>query len=317
MPMKIVIADCSWNSIDIETEYLPNDAIIVGCQCKTEEDVLENCADADAILAEYAPLNKRVLSQLKHLKIISNTATGVDNIDVQAAKELGIAVANVPGYCISEVADQAMALILANCRYVVGYNNSVKEGNWDLDCMPKMRRIDGMTIGLVGFGKISRAVATRAQAFGMKVLTYSKVPDEIVSRYNVKKVDIDELLSKSDIISSHIPFNENTADFFNLEKFEKMAKKPIFVNTSRGKVVNEQDLVIALEKGYIRAAGLDVMREEPPAPDNRLLKMDNVIITPHAGFYSIEALEEVRRRSAMNVTNFFKKHYEDICFLNK
>ena len=315
MPLKIVITDCSWGGIEVERKHLPKDAIVEGYQCKDEDEIIDVCKDADAILAEYAPFTKDVLKQLKKCKIISNTSIGVDNIDASAANDLGIAVANVPGYCTYEVAEHTMALILAYRRNIVTYNCTVKNNVWDIGAVPPMRRIAGQVLGLVGFGSIAQNVAIRAKSFGMRVITHSSTPPELIHSYGVESVELDYLLHESDIISSHVPLNEKTIGFFDKKKFQSMKKIPLFVNTSRGKVVNEEDLVEALEKRYISGAALDVLAEEPPAESNRLLKMENVMITPHAGFYSIEALEEVRRRSALNIVNYFNKNYQDINFI--
>lgn len=310
MPIKIVIADCSWNAIDVEKSQFPEDWIVEGHQCRTEEELIAACRDADGILAEYAPVSQRVLEQLQHCKIVSNTSTGYDNIDAAAAKELGIAVANVPNYCTGEVADHTLALILAGVRSIVGYHESVRAGIWDQDAVPPMHRLTGKTLGLVGFGHIARAVAKRAQAFGLQVITYSSVPDEVLEGQGVRRVCLDELLGISDIISSHIPFTEKTADFFNRSTFAKMKKKPLFVNTSRGRVVNETDLIEALERGLISGAALDVLRNEPPDFSSPLFAMKNVIVTPHSAFYSVEALEECRVRSARNVRDFIEGRTE-------
>lgn len=317
MTVKIVITDCSWGSIETEKKYLPVDAIVEGYQCKTEEEILEVCKDADAVLSEYAPLTRSVLNELKKCKIISNTSIGVDNIDVQAATEMGIAVANVPGYCAVDVAEHTMALILSSRRNIVVYDNEVKNNRWDLDSAPPMKRLSGQVLGLIGFGGISRNVATMAKSFGMKVIAHTSVPKELTDSFGVESVDLQYLLNESNIISSHIPLNDKTRNFFDMNKFEKMEKKPLFVNTSRGGVVNEDDLIEALHKGYVSAAALDVLQEEPPKSSNGLLAMENVIITPHAAFYSVEALEEVRRRSALNVTNYLKGKYEGVDLLNK
>ena len=318
MGIKVVITDCSWGSIDVEKEYLPENALVEGYQLKTEEEVIEACSDADAILSEYAPLSSKVLKSLKKCKIISNTAIGVDNIDVKAAEELGIAVANVPGYCAHEVADHTMSLILAASRNIVVYDRAVRKGQWNYEIGLEMDRLEGQVLGLAGFGRIAQFVAKRAQGFGFEVIANDPfIKQEYADTLNVKMVEIDELLVESDIISCHIPALKDTVGYFNKEKFDKMAKCPIFINTSRGKLVNESDLADALENKKIRAAALDVLVEEPPSMNNRLFTFDNVIITPHAGFFSKTALREVRSRSAMNVSNFFKKEYNKINFVNK
>ena len=316
--MKIVIADCSWGSIDVEKQYLPPGADVVGGQCRTEAEVLALCEDADAILAEYAPLSAAVLPKLKKCKIISNTAIGYDNIDVKAASALNIAVANVPGYCAYEVADHAMALLLALNRNIVGYERSIREGIWDINCVPPMKRLAGQTIALLGFGNIAQMVAVRAAAFGMRVLAYSpSVSRDFAAAFNVRLVSIEEALSQADVVSVHLPLRENTVGFLDAGKFALMERKPVFINTARGKVVNEQALIEALKAGTVSAAGLDVLAEEPPSFDSELFELANVLITPHAGFSSETALEEVRRRSAQNVANFFAGRYSDINILNK
>ena len=318
MSIKIVVADCSWGNIDVEKEYLPQNAIVEGYQLTTEGAVIEACSDADAILAEYAPLSSRVLKHLKKCKIISNTAIGFDNIDIKAADDLGIAVANVPGYCAHEVADHTMSLILSSCRNVAVYDRSVRNGEWNYEIGLEMDRLEGQVLGLAGFGRIAQFVAMRAHGFGFKVIANDPyISQAFADTLNVKLVEVEELFAESDIISCHIPAMKDTIGYFNREKFDKMAKQPIFINTSRGKLVNEEDLVEALENKKIRAAALDVLIDEPPCKDNKLLNLDNVIITPHAGFFSKTALREVRTRSAMNISNFFKEEFSKVNFVNK
>jgi D-3-phosphoglycerate dehydrogenase len=317
MGKHIVVADCSWNSIEVEKKYLPQEATVEGFQCATEDEVIHACENADAILSEYAPITERVVKSLKKCKIISNTAIGVDNIDVKATTEKGIAVANVPGYCVNEVADHTMALILASNRNIVKYERKVRNQKWELDPSFKMKRLEGLTIGLIGFGRIPQYVAVRAQSFGLKVIAYDPfLTQEFASKFEVNLVEIDKLLMESDIISCHLPLTKDTIGFINKDKFAKMKKKPLFVNTSRGKVINEQDLIEAIEQGQISGAALDVLADEPPSFKSKIFKFDNVIITPHVGFYSETALEEVRRRSAQNVKNYFEGNFDKVNLVN-
>jgi len=314
--MKIAITDCSWNSIDVEKKYLPKDAQVDGYQLTTEDEIIEKCSDVAAILSEYAPITRKVMQALKNLKIVSNTAIGYNNIDVEAAKELGIKVANVPGYCAYEVADHAMALILATLRNVVVYERLVRKQIWDITKAPIVRRLAGQTLGLAGFGNIPQFVAKRAKGFEFEILAYDPyVPQSKADQFGVKMVSIEELLEKSDIISCHMPLLPATKDFFNAEKFAMMKKKPVFVNTSRGGLVNEDDLCAALKSGQVGYAALDVMAKEPPVFSDEIFKLENVILTPHSAFYSEESLEEVRRRSAQNVTGFFSGDTSHINFI--
>lgn len=315
--MNIVITDCSWKSIDIEKKYLPQQAAVKGFQCTTEEEVINVCENADAILSEYAPLTSRVLKSLKKCKIISNSAIGFDNIDVKAATELGIAVANVPGYCANEVADHTMALILASIRNIVRFDREIRNKKWDLSSGFDMKRIEGQTLGLVGFGKIPQYVAARAQSFGLNVIAYDPyISREFADSKKVRLVQLEELLSESDIVSCHLPLNDETIGFFDKTKFGQMKKKPLFVNTSRGKIVNEDDLEEALENGILGGVALDVLADEPPCFSKKLFQFENAIITPHAGFYSTTALEEVRRRSALNIKYFLDGQSENVNIIN-
>ncbi|MEL7625170.1 MAG: C-terminal binding protein, partial [Clostridiales bacterium] len=232
--------------------------------------------------------------------------------------ELGIAVANVPNYCAYEVADHAMALMLAALRNVVHYERKVRQGIWDINDAPPMRRLAGLKLGLLGFGCIPQMVAQRAKGFEMEVMAYDPyLPAEVAAKFGVPLVSMEEILEKCDIISCHMPLTPGTAGMINKELFDQMKQKPLFVNTSRGGVIAEQDLVEALKTGQIRGAALDVLRDEPPHFSDEIFRLPNVIITPHAAFFSEEALKEVRSRSANNVANFLKKDYEKINFIVK
>jgi D-3-phosphoglycerate dehydrogenase len=313
---KIVLTEFSWGNNDVEIEYLPKDANIVITDVMTEDDLIKVCGDADAILAEYAPFSKRVLQELKNCKIISNSAIGVDNIDIAAAKELGIAVANVPGYCSYEVADHTMALILASLRNVVSCARDVRNGIWDINKAPSMHRIPGRRLGLLGFGSIPQMVAKRAKGFELETIAYDPyTTQEAASRLDVRLVSMDELLETSDVISCHLPLLPATTGIINAEAFAKMKKKPLFVNTSRGGVVNQEDLARALKEGLLTGAALDVLASEPPSFSEGIFSFDNVIVTPHIAFLSQESLIEVRRRSAENAVNFLQGAYEKVNFV--
>lgn len=305
--MKIVMTDCGWDSIDLERQHLPAGAEVLGFQCRTEEAVMEACREADAVLAEYAPFTRRVLASLERCRIISIAATGVDNIDLGAARDLGIAVANVPGYCAPEVADHTLALLLAAVRKLIPCHENVRKGVWDFGQVPSLRRLEGQVLGLVGFGQIARMVAVRAKAFDLAVLACDPLVDRSrMEALGVRPAGLEELLEASDIISLHLPVTERTAGLFDAEKFRMMKKQPIFINTSRGRLVVEQDLVDALQRGLVRHACLDVLNVEPPTFREAVFRLPNVTITPHVGFFSEEAVEEVRRRAAQNVTRFLQ-----------
>ena len=317
--MKVVISDCSWNAYDVEIANLPKDWEVVCASVQSEEDILAICKDADAVLSEYGPYTRRVLGELKNLKIISNSAMGVDNIDLEAAKELGIAVANVPDYCFDEVAEHAMALILSCLRHIPGYNDDVRRNkNWDFAVAPKLYRINGQTLGLIGCGRIPRKVAVMAKGFGLNLLGYDPyLPQEVADEFGIKMVSMEELAAQADIVLSHVPLMPSTEKMVGADFFKALKKNPIFVNTSRGGTVDHEALCAALRDGRVRAAALDVVDSEPADFNSEIFTFDNVIFTPHAAFYSETALEEVRRRSAENVVNYLAGDKDKVCYVVK
>jgi D-3-phosphoglycerate dehydrogenase / 2-oxoglutarate reductase len=266
------------------------------------DDILAVARDADAILVTYAKLTGELLRQLKNCKAIGRFGLGVDNIDLPAAKELGIAVNYVPDYCLREVSDHAMALLLALARKVPLSNKLVQSGRWEVPPIVPLRRLEGQTLGLVGFGNIPRALAPKARAFGLKVLTYDPyVNTEVAAALGVDPVSFDDLLARSDFISVHAPLQPATRGLMNAKTFAKMKKGAHLINTARGPLVDEAALVAALDSGHLGGAALDVVTTEPLAKDSPLLGRDNVILTPHTAFYSVEALEELQTKCASDV----------------
>jgi D-3-phosphoglycerate dehydrogenase len=265
-------------------------------------DILEVARDADAILVTYAKLTRELIMQLTRCKAIGRFGLGVDNIDLPAAKAKGIAVNYVPDYCIREVSDHAMALLLSLIRKIPLSNKLVQSGRWEMPAVVPIRRIEGTVLGLVGFGNIPRLVAPKAQAFGIKVIAFDPyAKPELFKAAGVESVDFDTLLERSDYISVHAPLTPQTRGMMNAEAFGKMKKGAYIVNTARGPLIDEAALIAALDSGQVGGAGLDVVAVEPLAKDSPLLGRDNVIVTPHTGFYSIEALEELQSKCASDV----------------
>jgi D-3-phosphoglycerate dehydrogenase len=266
------------------------------------DDILAVAKDADAILVTYAKLTRELLIQLTKCKAIGRFGLGVDNIDLPAAKEKGIAVNYVPDYCIREVSDHAMALLLALIRKIPLSNKLVQSGRWEMPAVVPIRRIEGTVLGLVGFGHIPRLVTPKAQAFGIKVIAYDPfAKPEVFKAAKVESVDFDTLLKTSDYVSVHAPLLPATRGMMNADAFAKMKKGAYLVNTARGPLIDEPALIAALDGGQLGGAGLDVVAAEPLAKDSKLLGRDNVIISPHTGFYSIEALEELQTKCAADV----------------
>ncbi len=266
------------------------------------DDILAVAKDADAILVTYAKLTRDILLQLTKCKAIGRFGLGVDNIDLPTAKEKGIAVNYVPDYCIREVSDHAMALLLSLIRKVPLANRLVQAGRWEMPAVVPIRRLEGTVLGLVGFGHIPRLVVPKAQAFGMKVIAHDPfVKPEQFKALNVEGVDFDTLLKNADYISVHAPLLPATRGMLNADAFGKMKKGAYIVNTARGPLIDEAALVAALDAKQVGGAALDVVTTEPLAKDSALLGRDNVILTPHTGFYSIEALEELQTKCAADV----------------
>jgi D-3-phosphoglycerate dehydrogenase len=266
------------------------------------DDIVAVAKDADAILVTYAKLTRDVLMQLTRCRAIGRFGLGVDNIDLPTAKEKGIAVNYVPDYCIREVSDHAMALLLALIRKIPLSNKLVQSGRWEMPAVVPIRRIEGTVLGLIGFGHIPRLVAPKAQAFGMKVISYDPfAKPDVFKAAGVEGVDLDTLLKTSDYVSVHAPLLPATRGMLNAATFSKMKKGAYVVNTARGPLIDEPDLIAALDSGQVGGAGLDVVAAEPLAKDSPLLGRDNVIISPHTAFYSIEALNELQTKCATDV----------------
>jgi len=274
----------------VEVDYIMNPCSLEA----TEDELITAIGDADAVVTQnlFQPFTRKVLSNLGNLKFSISVGVGYDKLDVDAATELGIMVANVPDLSLEEVSDHAMALILACTRRVVELNNIVKSGGWKAqpdrdigsEIWPKMFRLRGKTLGLIAFGRIPRALTPKAKGFGLRILAYDPYIDEdIFKKYGVERVtDLDELLAQSDVVSVHAPLNAETRHMVGLEQLQKMKPSACLVNTARGPVVDHEALYTTLSQGGIAAAAFDVTEPEPIALDNPLLKLDNFIVTPHS-----------------------------------
>jgi D-3-phosphoglycerate dehydrogenase len=299
---KVVITDSDYGSHEIEEEILFSvGADLVKFQCKTEDDIIRCCSDADGLLNQYAPITRRVIENLQRARIIVRYGVGVDNIDVNAATERGIFVANVI-YDITDVADHTLSLILSLSRKIIWADRNVKENRWDWKSVQPISRLKDKTVGIIGFGRIGRKVAQRLKGFEVKILSYDPyVPEEIFREYGVEKVDFETLIKESDIITVHTPLTDETRHMIGEKELRSMKREAILINVSRGGIIDEKALYKALKERWISGAGLDVLEVEPPSKDNPLLRLDNVIITPHMAWYSNKSLDEIRRKAAEEV----------------
>jgi D-3-phosphoglycerate dehydrogenase / 2-oxoglutarate reductase len=266
------------------------------------DDILAAARDADAILVTYAKLPGELLRQLTRCKAIGRFGLGVDNIDVKAATEIGITVTYVPDYCMHEVSDHAMALLLALARKIPFSDKMVKAGRWEMPAVVPIHRLAGRVLGLVGFGNIPRALAPKAKAFGLRVVAHDPfVSQDAFANTGVEAMRFEPLLEISDFVSIHAPLVPATRGLFDQGVIERMKHGAMLINTARGPLVNEAALIAALDSSRLGGAALDVLTIEPPASESALLGRDNVILTPHTGFYSVEALEELQTKCAGDV----------------
>src|SRR5215475_14135945 len=287
MTAKVVLTDYVWDSLDVERKTLTDLATLVPLQTKQPDEFLHEAQDCDALLNTYAgPITAEVMGKMPRCKIIARYGIGVDTIDLEAATRAGIIVTNNPTYCIEEVAEHTMALLLACARKIAFYDRLVRGGRWEVPPGKPIYRLAGRTLGLVGFGNISRQVAVRAAAFGMRVV----YADPFVKEGPGQKVELDALLAESDFVSLHPPLTAETRKLMNDAAFAKMKRSAFLINCARGPVVDTDALVRALDAKTIAGCALDTTDPEPLPNPHPLRGRDNVIITPHTAWYSEEAM---------------------------
>jgi len=290
----------------ISKEELGDLATVRTEQEKTGRELGRILSDATAIIVDAdTNVTEDVIDEMKNCKIIVAASVGFDHIDLNAAGRKGIYVSNVPGYCAEEVADHTIGLLLAVARKIFVLNNITRSGKWDdWEAAEPVYRLRGRTLGIIGLGRIGMAVALRAKAFGLNVIALDPyIPIGRDTALGIKSVSFDILLHDSDVISIHVPLTDETHHMIRSREFERMKTGVFIINTSRGAVMDHDALVNGLRSGKVAGAGIDVFEKEPPATDDPLLKMDNVVTTPHTGFLSVEsqrdrqsmAVDEVRR----------------------
>src|SRR5687767_3529234 len=288
---KVVLTDYVWESLDVEKKILGDLGELVPLQTKKPDEFIAQAADCDALLNTYAgPITADVMAKMPKCRIIARYGIGVDTIDLEAATAAGIIVTNNPTYCIEEVAEHAMALLLACARKVVFYDRMVRAGRWEVPPGKPMFRLAGSTLGLVGFGNIARQVAVRAAAFGMKVLYADPFVKEGQFPEPGKKVELNDLLAQSDFVSVHPPLMPQTRGMINDDAFGRMKPTAWIINCSRGPIIDTAALVRALDAKKIAGCGLDTTDPEPLPNPHPLRDRENVIVNPHAAWYSEQAM---------------------------
>lgn len=301
---RVLLTDYAWPDLEIERGVLAEiDAELIVAPNGEIATLRSLAADVDAIMTNWARVPAEVLDVARKCRIVSRLGIGLDNIDVAFATERGMLVTNIPDYCLIEVAEHTLALVLALGRKIAFYHRETKEGRYRLTDGPPLRRLAGQTLGIVGFGNIGRAVTSRAAAFGFKVLACRRQsparPADAPA--GVEFCSFDELLAASDYVSLHVPSTPATRHMMGAEQFARMKPTAYLINTARGAVVDEAALAAALSAGELAGAALDVQQQEPPDLNWPPFNDPRVIVTPHAAFYSVESVNDLRRRVSRQV----------------
>ncbi len=288
---KVVLTDYVWESVDVERKILGDAVELVPLQTKKPEEFITQAADCDALLNTYAgPITADVMARMPKCRIIARYGIGVDTIDLEAATAAGIIVTNNPTYCIEEVAEHTMALLLSAARKITFYDRQVRAGTWAVPPGKPMFRIAGSTLGLVGFGNIARQVAARAAAFGMKVLYADPFVKQGQFDAPGTKVELNDLLKQADFVSLHAPLMPQTRKMMNDETFSLMKPNAVLINCGRGPLIDTDALVRALDAKKIAGCAVDTTDPEPLPNPHPLRNRENVIINPHAAWYSEQAM---------------------------
>ncbi len=304
--LHIVVTDTGFPDSDVELGVLSAlDAEVAIAHCRTEDEVLAIARDADALMVQWAPITHRVIGQLTRCKFMSRYGVGVDMIDLDAARDHGIRVANVPDFCVEEVASHTLCFLLGLSRKMFWQDRLMHQGTWSVvPIIGPVNRLVGQTLGLVGVGRIGMRFAQMAAPLGLRILAYDVRPPADLGP--VQLADLDTVLRESDFLSFHCPLTKDTHHLMNAQAFGKVKPSAFLINVSRGGVVDTAALIDALVGKKIAGAALDVFEQEPLPPDHPLVKMDNVIITPHIASYSTEAALQLRRDTAAHVVEFFQ-----------
>ena len=314
-PPKVVIADYDFGDVNIERSIVTAAGFdLKAAQAKSEDDVIAVAADADAVLTQYAEIGKRAIDSFQRCKIIARYGIGVDIVDVDEATRRNIVVTNVPSdWCMNEVADHAVALLMALVRKLPQYNRATRAGEWKWQTGRPIPRLQEGTVGLFSFGAIAREVARRMKGFGVRnIIACDPYADEqAAAAEGVMLVSFDVLLAESDYLVIQAPLTEETRGRFSEAELRRMKQGSILVNTARGPIVKDDDLYRVLREGWLSGAGLDDIEEEPAKranwkPTNPLFSLDNVIITPHAAYYSEQSIQIVRRYASEEAVRVLK-----------
>jgi phosphoglycerate dehydrogenase-like enzyme len=303
--LKFLVTDHDFPDLDLEMALFREAGMeAVAAQCRTEDDVIAAGKGCAGLLMQYAPMNAKVFAALPEVRVVSRMGAGFDTVNVEDAKRHGVWVANSPDYGVGEVATHALGMALALVRHLPFYDHDVRAGNWHYTSAGKLRRVANMTIGILGLGRIGKRMAQLSQpVFGYIVACDPYIAASDFPSY-VKRVSLEELFRESDVVSAHVPLNDETRGMIDLRKLSLMKQGSFLVNTARGSVANLGDVLKALDSGRLEAAALDVLPKEPPEADHPVLRHPRVLLSPHAAFYSVEGEKELRTKAAQNLIDW-------------
>ncbi|MFC6904948.1 C-terminal binding protein [Halalkalicoccus tibetensis] len=303
MSSTVLVTDADFPDLGIEHELAREAGVeLESADAESSEEVIEAAREvgADALLVQYAPITREVFEALD-LAAVGRYGIGVDSVDLDAASDHGVPVVNVPDYCQDEVAEHALALTLSSVRETARFDGRVKNGEWDWTAGKPINRLQGATVGFVGFGSIPERLAEKASGFGFEYLAYDPYrSEEELAGAGVEKVGLEGLLARARIVSVHAPLTEETRELLDAGAFETMREDAVLVNTARGGLVDVGALAAAIEDDEIAGAGLDVLPEEPPE-ESPLFDLEEVVLTPHVAWYSEESIADLRETVTRDV----------------
>ncbi len=309
---RLLFTDQDYPDLALEQEVFDAAGIELSVkECRSEEALIATAADVDALLIQYAPVTERVIAALPRLGIISRIGAGFDTVDTEACARHGVWLANSPDYGVGEVATHALALCLALVRNVVAYDRDIRNGKWHYLSSGKLRRASEMTLGIVGLGRIGKRMAHVSRNVFRRVIAFDPYLIDGDFPAFVERSGLEALFEQSDVVSLHTPLNAETRGMVGRSLLGRMRRGSFLVNTSRGAVVEIDDLLHALDSGILAGAALDVLPVEPVPADSRLLQQPKLILTPHAAFFSVQAEIELRRKAAQNIVSWVKRGRPD------
>jgi len=303
MADRVLVLDHAWPDLDIEQSVFDSaDITLISADEASDADLPALAADFDALMVNWRPLPANVIAAARRCRTIARFGVGVDNIDVDAATAHGIVVSRVPDFCVDEVAEHALALMLSLGRRIVPLAEQTRAGGWSNSAGGPMYRIRGSVLGIVGWGATAQALASRAVGIGMRVAVHSRtIAGASLPPHVSAASSLLDLAGQADYLSVHVPLTDQTRGLIDETVIRAMRPTAYLINTARGPIVDTEALAKGLREGWIAGAGIDVLDGDPPAPENPLLRLPGAVITPHAAFNSVEALHHLRQQAAINV----------------